>query len=202
MWAPLPGRARKGFGVKLARWPARRATSRITSFTITMRSAAAMPMAGLQVTSYWPTPYSGSKLSGSVPAWRSAATICAPSVGSRRKASSENGVAGGRSAPRSWNSSSGDAFRTSPVRRLRSSTAALQNPRVQESQTAPSVVSPSQRTMFSGGSSPTSTRIWVSGAGVMCASSSGPQGLSAMSSNGVSACPAIAQLMPVLRRAG
>ena len=84
MWTPLPVPFGSRIGEKMARWPSRNAVARAISRSFTASSAAFIPSAGAQVTSYWRAPYSGRKESGSTPALRIAAISTSPKMPCRR----------------------------------------------------------------------------------------------------------------------
>ncbi len=115
--APEPTLPASRSGVNVARLPTLRATSRTTSFSTTLRSAAAMPSDGATGTSNWCSPYSGRKSSGSTPAARSAAIVCDGNGSARLCASSDIAGAGGLSSS-STNSCSKEARTRNPACRL------------------------------------------------------------------------------------
>ena len=83
-----------GLGVNEASSPCRRATSRTTSRVTRALSAASRAGSGGELTSYWPSPYSGSIVSTGAPAARSAASIATRTGCTSRTAANENGVRG------------------------------------------------------------------------------------------------------------
>jgi hypothetical protein len=90
--APLPALRGSGSGVKLARHPRRRATSRTTSLSTTARSAALTPGAASTGISYWCGANSEKIRSGCTPASTSAPMTSAASGSRHRRASSEKGA--------------------------------------------------------------------------------------------------------------
>ncbi len=107
MCTPLPACSGSSSGVKLARIPRRRATSRTTSLSTIARSALASPSAGATGISNWCGAYSAKNRSGCDAGLLERGHHAARANGSmRRSASSENGSAGGRVGSSSWNSCS------------------------------------------------------------------------------------------------
>ena len=180
-WTPLPMPSGSGRGEKVARRPSRRATSRTTSLTIAARSAAAMPSVGATSTSHWFGPYSGSTISGSAPAWRSAA-ITSPAKGSATRCAAR--VKGPSAGPgeSSTSSCSKDATSRRPVSARRSSSAWRRNERGQASHGVPSVCTASDRAKSSGATpSHRSTRTRAAGSGMRRRSPTDPHGFGSAS---------------------
>ena len=97
-----------------------------------------MPAAGPQLTSNWPTPYSGSKVSSPTPASSRVATQRSANGAIRRTASSENGAAQPSASPAMVNSFSYAILSSSSVPSFESTSARARKHRVQHSQGVPS----------------------------------------------------------------